>query len=424
MNTIWTLAKKDLLLLLRDRLALFWMLLFPFVFAVFFGAIFGGQGSGGSNEIQVAVVDDGLDAGKEAFLARLGERPVELTRVPRAEASELVRRGKASAYLELVRVPGDAFALFRGEQAEIELGIDPSRMAERGMLEGFLAEASFGGLRDVFTDRQAGIDAARRARDAAQKDESIPLAQRLILTSFLGALETFFGGVEFGGRSADGSPAAHPMSGPSIRTVDVVRARNGPLNAYEISFPQAILWGLLGCAAGFAQTFVRERSSGTLVRLWTAPIGKATVLLGKLLACAIASAVVVAVLLAAGALIFRVGIGRPLTLVLAIGASAFCFGGLAVFLSTIGRTEQANAGIAWGLLCMLAMIGGGMVPQFVMPAWMKQLGSISPVRWTIEALEGGIWRDYSLADAALPLAASLGFGVLGLFAGLVRLRRI
>jgi hypothetical protein len=55
---------------------------------------------------------------------------------------------------------------------------------------------------------------------------------------------------------------------------------------------------------------------------------------------------------------------------------------------------------------------------------MKQLGSISPVRWTIEALEGGIWRDYSLADAALPLAASLGFGVLGLFAGLVRLRRI
>lgn len=91
---------------------------------------------------------------------------------------------------------------------------------------------------------------------------------------------------------------------------------------------------------------------------------------------------------------------------------------------TIGRTEQTNAGIAWGLLCMLAMIGGGMVPQFVMPAWMKQLGSISPVRWTIEALEGGIWRDYSLADAALPLAASLGFGVLGLFAGLLRLRRI
>jgi len=83
---------------------------------------------------------------------------------------------------------------------------------------------------------------------------------------------------------------------------------------------------------------------------------------------AIVGTVVVAVLLAAGALIFRVGIGRPLTLVLAIAASAFCFGGLAVFLSTIGRTEQANAGIAWGLLCMLAMIGGGMVPQFVMPA--------------------------------------------------------
>ncbi len=50
---------------------------------------------------------------------------------------------------------------------------------------------------------------------------------------------------------------------------------------------------------------------------------------------------------------------------------------------------------------MLAMIGGGTVPQFVMPA-----------------------RNCSLADAALPLAANLGFDVLGLFAELLPLHRI
>lgn len=50
---------------------------------------------------------------------------------------------------------------------------------------------------------------------------------------------------------------------------------------------------------------------------------------------------------------------------------------------------------------MLAMIGGAMAPQFVMPAW-----------------------NCSLADAALPLAANLSADVLGLFAGQLRLRRI
>ena len=65
---------------------------------------------------------------------------------------------------------------------------------------------------------------------------------------------------------------------------------------------------------------------------------------------AIVITVVVGVRLAAGALIFHVGIDRPLTLFLALDASDFCSRGLAVFHSTIGRTEQANAGIAWGLL--------------------------------------------------------------------------
>jgi len=194
MSTLWTLAKKDLLLLTRDKLALFWMLLFPFVFAVFFGAIFGGQGDGSSNRIKVAVVQEGLDAGKEAFLARLDDRPVELVRVPRTEAADLVRRGKASAWLDLVRVPADAFAVFRGETSEIELGIDPSRLAERGMLEGFLAEASFGGLREVFTDQAAGVAAARKAREGrAPRSRAASISERSTICSTLQTESTMTG---------------------------------------------------------------------------------------------------------------------------------------------------------------------------------------------------------------------------------------
>lgn len=421
MNTIWTLARKDLLLLMRDKLALFWMLLFPFVFAVFFGSIFGGTGAGAARRIQVAVVADDLDPAREAFLARLAERPIDLHRVSRQEAADEVRRGTASAYLDLTRIPSDAFAMFRGEQPEIEIGIDPSRFAERAMLEGFVVEASFGALRKVFTDRDAGQHAAHDALESVKKSTDLPAAQRLVLTTFLGSLEKFLGTVDLG---ADSNTNGNPMSGPKITAVDVTRRRDFPPNAFEISFPQAILWGLLGCAAAFAQTFVRERSQGTLVRLWTAPIARGAVLAGKLVACAVTALFVIAVLFGAGALVFGVGIAAPLTLVLGVLASAFCFGGVAVFLATIGRTEQANAGISWGALCLLSMVGGGMVPQVFMPDWMLQIGAISPTRWAIRALEGGIWRGLPMAEIAVPLAMLIGLGLLGLFAGFARARRV
>ncbi len=41
-NAIVALAKKDLLLLVRDKAGLFFALGFPLVMAVFFGTIFGG----------------------------------------------------------------------------------------------------------------------------------------------------------------------------------------------------------------------------------------------------------------------------------------------------------------------------------------------------------------------------------------------
>ena len=52
-----------------------------------------------------------------------------------------------------------------------------------------------------------------------------------------------------------------------IETAKVTRERKGPTNSYAISFPQGIIWGVIGCAAGFGISLVTERTRGTLVRL-------------------------------------------------------------------------------------------------------------------------------------------------------------
>jgi ABC-2 type transport system permease protein len=92
-------------------------------------------------------------------------------------------------------------------------------------------------------------------------------------------------------------------------------------------------------------------------------------------------------------------------------------------ISTFGRTERAVAGAGWASLLPLAMIGGGMVPLFVMPSWMQDLASASPVKWAILSLEGAIWRDFSTTEMLLPLAILVAVGLLGFGLGLTVMMR-
>jgi ABC-2 type transport system permease protein len=233
--------------------------------------------------------------------------------------------------------------------------------------------------------------------------EDLPAAQKLILTTFFGALDSFLGQLDFGAGEGGAAAAIEPR----IETVAVARERSGPPNAYSVSFPQSILWAILGAAAGFAITLVRERSSGTMVRLLSAPISRSAVLAGKALACFLTICEV----------------GSVALLALGTASAGACFAGIAMLLSALGRTEQAVGGLAWGVLIVLAMLGGGMVPQIAMPAWMLSAGAISPARWTVQALEGAIWRGFTLGEMLLPCAVLLGFGALAFAVGAGRLRR-
>ena len=56
MRAVFAIAIKDIRLLLRDPMAVFWTLCFPLIYATFFGVISSG-GSGARGAISLAVVD-------------------------------------------------------------------------------------------------------------------------------------------------------------------------------------------------------------------------------------------------------------------------------------------------------------------------------------------------------------------------------
>jgi ABC-2 type transport system permease protein len=70
----------------------------------------------------------------------------------------------------------------------------------------------------------------------------------------------------------------------------------------------------------------------------------------------------------------------------------------------------------------MAMLGGAMIPQFVMPPWMLVAGNISPIKWAILGLEGAMWRNFSVAEMLLPCGILIVFGAVCFAIGIRGLR--
>ena len=187
----------------------------------------------------------------------------------------------------------------------------------------------------------------------------------------------------------------------------MARQWEGPSNSFDITFPQGVIWGLIGCVMTFGISLV-ERTHGTLVRLRMAPLTRPQILGGKAIAC-FASMMLIELMLLGVALTLGVRPSSYAILVLAGVSSAVCVVGFMMLVASFGKTEQGASGAASAL--MMPLLGGAMVPQFIMPQWMQTLGMASPVRWALLAIEGGVWRNFSVAEMVLPCGILIAVGV-------------
>lgn len=340
-------ALKDLRLLSRDRVALFWVFGFPLLFAVLFGTVIASANDTEKRVTAVVVSDESNTAVGAEVTAAITRHPGFDARVASVEdAQDAVRRGQVPVW---IRVPPGY-----GNGPSLELVGDPSRGAETALVRGELP--------------------------------------RIV-----------------------GQSAAVPVPAGDAELVTVARSSRSP---YDVAFPAALLWGLLGCAATFAVALVSERTAGTDIRLLTAPVSRGQVLMGKALACFFACLADALLLLGVGRLALGVTVGSVLAALGAILCLAVCFVGLTLLLGSLGKTEQSVAGAGWATLILFAMIGGAMVPLAAMPDWMVTLSDVSPVKWGIFMLEGALWRDFTALEMAGPACVLLGMGAAGFFIGL------
>ena len=417
MEKVLFLAVKDLRVLLSDKGNIFWVFGFPLLFALFFGAIYSGAGKGPSG-MKIAVVDEDKSEFSGSYISKLeSDEALTIVHLGRDEAIEGVRKGRVSAAVFLKEGFGDNLgAMFEGGDNRLEIASDPSRKMESGYLQGLLAKAQFEVLSDKFRDREtfrSQIDIWRNELATASDK-----GQAAVYMTFFDSLEKLLEDV-----NEEDFNTNFESGFLNIAEVEVRREYEGPITPFQITFPQALLWGILMCTATFAISIVKERTNGTFDRLRIGPIGRAHILGGKGLACFITCIFIMCIQCVGAKAIFRMPMSNRLLFIPAALCTVLCFVGLMMFVCTLGRTEQSVGAAGWAILMIMGMLGGGMVPLVFMPSWLRPFSHISPVKWSIFALEGAIWRNFRFAEMVGPCLLLLAIAITFFSLGVLILRR-
>ena len=429
MTAVIQMAIKDLRILFRDRLGAFFILVFPILMGLFFGLIMGGNSGGSTAAMRIVVVDQDQSEMSRKFIESLKKNEAVSIELANLEwARDGVRKGSRIGLVVLPKGFGDTAGILWSTPPQIQLGIDPSRLAEAGMIQGFVMEAMGSLVGERFRQPKQCKPLIEDAKKQLDSDNEVNPLTRRLMSNYFQSLETLMDSMA-GIQVAEDSELSLKTGGnfqfADIQSLDISReidpnSQAGQLqklrSRWDISFPQAMMWGVLGCVAGFSISVARERTLGTMVRLEVAPLSRFQILAGKALACFIAVIGVIGMLTLLG-----IGLGmRPanfMALAVAAISIACCFVGIMMTLAVLGKTEQSVSGIGWAANMVMAMLGGAMIPVMFMPAFLQSASVVSPITWSILAIEGAIWRQYKMAEMVFPCLILIGIGATGFVIG-------
>jgi len=199
-------------------------------------------------------------------------------------------------------------------------------------------------------------------------------------------------------------------------------------NATQHNVPAWTIFAMFFMVTSLGSSLVREKQSGSFIRLKTMPGGYLTGVFSKQLVYVLVALLQVFVIFSIGIFIFP-HIGLPalqlpdniIMLLLVSVISGWCAVSYALCLGIFSSTEEQTNGFGAVSIVILAALGGILVPVFAMPDSFRIFTSISPLYWCLQSyyelfLDGGRWSE--VLWTLLPVLAITGVLQLAAFTGL------
>ena len=375
--------------ILRDRGALLLGFVLPPLMFLVFAEVFSGAGES-DLEMRVAVRDsadteltrriveaiDRLD-GVEVMPAAESEPPASGDPAEhRARLEYLVRQGQADAAVWLRAEPdGDLDA----DPPIVIIG-DAARALAASIVAGRIQRMLAGEFPELGIRRAASLIDALAGPYSPEQQEALDLALS-----------------EIGEEVAEPDEDRASQDGlVEQRLLGGGRAIDDGVSYYAGAV--AILFLLFAGMQG-GLSMIDERSAGIVDRLMAGPGGYGVVVVGKGFYLTVQGVVQAGLIFAVAWMLY--GLDWPgnfgLWLVTALLAGALsAWSGL--LLASICRSRQQAQTASAFVVLILSAIGGSMMPRFLMPGWLRELGWLTPNAWVIESWHGIFWRDDGVAE--------------------------
>ncbi len=243
-----------------------------------------------------------------------------------------------------------------------------------------------------------------------------PILQENFRTSISGSIQSFLGALEsrlmieqlYVAMGFEDIPEAMEEKFFSNQiTIDQISANTSSgqaiPNSTQHNVPAWSIFAMFFMVISLGSNIVKERLSGSFVRLQTIPSSFSLVLLSKMFTYLFVALLQLTVIFMLGKFVFPL-IGLPtlslpsniLGLFIISILSAFSAISFAMLVGTFAKTNEQANGFGAITIIILAAIGGIWVPTFVMPSYMQVIGNISPLHWCLEGyytlfLKGGDW---------------------------------
>jgi ABC-2 type transport system permease protein len=169
---------------------------------------------------------------------------------------------------------------------------------------------------------------------------------------------------------------------------------------------------------------LRERTSGTLERLLSMPLGRLDLLMGYGLAFGLVA--VVQAVLAAGLMIGLLGldVAGPTWLLVVVAVIDAVLGcALGLFVSAFARTEFQAVQFMPAVVLPQFLLCGLLVPRDEMSAVLEAISAVLPLSYAVDAMQRLTLEPDVSGRLVLDIAVVLGFIVLSLVLGAATLRR-